>query len=131
MRPSIRESILAALLVLVLGCSAYRGARLYASGTEALEHGHPAQAVADLEKAAELLPEASAVHNHLGLAYVRAGRDAEATGAFRRAVELDCGNRAAQHNLHAAEAGLFRPPDRSQAHAEAPTASDRRALDGP
>jgi len=131
MRPSIRESIPPLLLLLlVLGCSAYRGARLYARGTEALEHGNPTQAVTDLEKAARLLPETSAVHNHLGLAYVKLGRDTEATGAFRRAVELDCGNRAAQHNLHAAEAGLFRPPERSSVPSAAPTAADREAPDG-
>jgi len=60
-----------------------------------------------------LWPEASEVHNHLGLAYVRAGRDDHAEAAFRRAVELDCDNEAAEHNLRAARAGRLRPPDAS------------------
>lgn len=50
------------------------------------------------------MPHASEVHNHLGLAYTEQGRSADALAAFRRAVELDCDNRAAKHNLGAAEA---------------------------
>jgi Flp pilus assembly protein TadD len=106
--------ILVAVLVASLacaGCGSLRGARLYSSGTRALDAGDPARAVADLEAAAALLPGSSEVHNHLGLAYARAGRDEEAMAAFRRSVELDCDNRAAQHNLHAAEAGRLRPPE--------------------
>lgn len=119
---SIRESIristplaplALALLVLTSGCAGVEATRLYRSGTDALDRGDSAQAVADLERAAALRPEAAPVHNHLGLAYVQAGRDAEAEAAFRRAVELDCSNEAAQHNLRAAEAGLFRPPEGS------------------
>ena len=49
-------------------------------------------------------PRASEVQNHLGLAYAEQGRHADALAAFRRAVEIDCGNEAAQRNLHAAEA---------------------------
>jgi len=106
--------ILVAVLLISLacsGCGSLRGARLYSSGTRALDTGDPARAVADLEAAAALLPEASEVHNHLGLAYARAGRDEQAMAAFRRAVALDCDNRAAQHNLQAAEAGRLRPPE--------------------
>ena len=111
MKISIRESIPLALLALATGCASLDASRLYASGTDALERGDPVQAVADLEQAAALWPEASPVQNHLGLAYAQAGRDAEAEAAFRRAVELDCSNDAAQHNLRAAEAGRLRPPE--------------------
>jgi Flp pilus assembly protein TadD len=58
--------------------------------------------VADLERAAALVPAASEVQNHLGLAYAAAGRDADARAAFERAVELDCENAAAGQNLRAA-----------------------------
>ncbi len=90
--------------VLVLGCSGFRAARLYQSGTSALDRGDSAQAIAELERAAELLPEASEVQNHLGLAYQAAGRERDAEFAFRRAVALDCGNAAAVENLRVAEA---------------------------
>jgi Flp pilus assembly protein TadD len=115
-RPRRRRSVgrCAGLVVLGLGlatgCASVEGARLYARGTEALERGDTGRAVADLEQAAQLLPGASEVHNHLGLAYARAGRDERALAAFRRAVELDCENDAAVHNLRAAEAGRLRPP---------------------
>lgn len=110
MSRSIRESIPLVLLALAFGCTSLEGSRLYSSGTEALDRGDSARAVVDLEQAAALLPEASPVQNHLGLAYVQVGRDADAEAAFRRAVELDCSNDAAQHNLQAAEAGRLRPP---------------------
>ena len=91
-------------LVLALGCSSYRAARLYQSGTNALDRGDATQAVVELERAAELLPEASEVQNHLGLAYQAAGRERDAELAFRHAVALDCGNAAAVKNLRVAEA---------------------------
>ena len=89
---------------LVVGCSSFRAARLYQSGTSALDRGDSTQAVVDLEHAAELLPEASEVQNHLGLAYQAAGREHDAEFAFRRAVSLDCGNAAAVENLRVVEA---------------------------
>jgi Flp pilus assembly protein TadD len=91
-------------VILALGCSSFGAARLYQSGTRALDRGNSRQAVADLERAAELLPEASEVQNHLGLAYQAAGRERDAEFAFRRAVGLDCGNAAAVENLRIAEA---------------------------
>jgi Flp pilus assembly protein TadD len=98
------RALVAALAVASLaGCTTYRGARLYESGTRALERGDAAAAIADLERATQLVPHASEIQNHLGLAYGEAGRDAEALAAFRRAVELDCDNRAAHENLRAAE----------------------------
>lgn len=90
-------------VVLALGCSSFRAARLYQSGTAALDRGDSAQAIVELERAAELLPEASEVQNHLGLAYRASGRERDAEIAFRRAVDLDCTNQAAVENLRVAE----------------------------
>ncbi len=104
---SITLLLCAGLAGLQLGCASLQGARLYTSGTEALDRGDTARAVAELEQAARLLPEASEVHNHLGLAYAQAGRAGEAKAAFERAVALDCDNHAAAYNLQAAEAGRF------------------------
>lgn len=80
------------------GCSTWRGARLYQSGSEALREGNVDGAVRDLEAAARMVPEASEVQNHLGLAYAAAGRPDDAMAAFRRAEALDCSNRAATVN---------------------------------
>ena len=91
-------------VVLALGCSSFRAARLYQSGTSALDRGDSRQAIAELERAAGLSPEASEVQNHLGLAYQAAGRQIDAELAFRRAVVLDCGNAAAVENLRVVEA---------------------------
>jgi Flp pilus assembly protein TadD len=102
----MRRLLVALLLVALtsVGCATYRGGQLYTSGTEALDRGDTARAIADLERAAELVPHASEIQNHLGLAYAADGRDREALLAFRRAVALDCGNQAARRNLRAAEA---------------------------
>ena len=77
---------------------------MYQSGTNALDRGDTAAAIAQLESAADLLPEASEVQNHLGLAYQAAGRERDAERAFRRAVALDCGNAAAVENLRVVQA---------------------------
>jgi tetratricopeptide (TPR) repeat protein len=87
-----------------LGCSTLEAARLYQTGTQALDAGDSGRAVTDLEQAAALLPEASEVQNHLGLAYHAAGRLGDAELAFRRAVALDCENAAAVENLRITEA---------------------------
>jgi Flp pilus assembly protein TadD len=101
---STRRLATALLLLAFAGsCAPLQGARLYRSGTDALDRGETAVAIADLERAAELVPEASEIQNHLGLAYQAAGRDADARHAFARAVELDCDNAAAQENLAVAE----------------------------
>ena len=89
---------------LVLACATLDATRLFRSGTAALDRGDAPMAVHDLEAAAQLLPESSAVHNHLGLAYAAAGRSGEALREFERAVAIDCGNRAAQENLASARA---------------------------
>jgi Flp pilus assembly protein TadD len=103
-RPSGAAALALALLLSGTACATWRGARLYDSGTQALERGDAAAALADLERAALLVPEASEIQNHLGLAYAAAGRPGDALQAFRRAVALDCDNQAAQQNLRAAEA---------------------------
>jgi len=90
--------------VLALGCSSFRAARLYQSGTSALDRGDTTQAITELESASEMVPEASEVQNHLGLAYQAAGRKRDAEFAFRRAVALDCDNAAAAENLRVVEA---------------------------
>ena len=102
----MRQFLVTSLLVALVsaGCATFQGARLYSSGTEALDRGDTARAIADLERAAELVPHASEIQNHLGLAYAADGRYREALLAFRRAVALDCDNQAARHNLRAAEA---------------------------
>jgi Flp pilus assembly protein TadD len=100
----LRTVALAMLVALLLGgCATFRGARLYQSGTGALDRGESRAAIADLERAAELVPEASEVQNHLGLAYAAGGREEDALRAFRRAVDLDCDNEAASRNLWLAE----------------------------
>ncbi len=96
-------ALCAVLALGVAGCSSYQGARLYQSGTLALDRGDSVRAIEELEHATELVPEASEVQNHLGLAYADAGRDPEALKAFQRAVELDCGNLAAAENLAVAQ----------------------------
>ncbi len=83
-------------LVLLLGCATVEGYRLFEAGNAALDRGDAAAAVAELERAATLVPERSEVQNHLGLAYAAAGRPRDALAAFERAVALDCDNRAAQ-----------------------------------
>jgi len=95
--------VLPVLGLLAAGCASLEGARLYARGTDALERGELGPAIVALERAASLVPEASEVHNHLGLAYARSGREGEALRQFERAVELDCDNEAALHNLAAAQ----------------------------
>jgi Flp pilus assembly protein TadD len=85
-------------------CASFEAARAFQRGTAALERGDAAAAVGELERAAVLEPRASAVHNHLGIAYEAAGRERDALRAYERAVELDCENRAAEHNLTALRA---------------------------
>jgi len=87
------------VIVLATGCATFDGARLYGQGTDALNRGDVASAIRDLEAAADLVPDASEIQNHLGLAYAAAERTEEARGAFMRAVDLDCTNDAAKQNL--------------------------------
>ena len=97
--PGARRLLAAALCLALLGCAAIEGASLYREGTRALERGDAESAVRALERAAERVPEASEVQNHLGLAYLASGRRDDARRAFERALALDCNNDAARHNL--------------------------------
>jgi Flp pilus assembly protein TadD len=99
--PRVALTLAACLLV---ACATVDATRLFHSGTAALGRGDSAAAVRDLEAAAQLLPESSAVHNHLGLAYASAERHGDALREFERAVAIDCDNQAAQTNLARARA---------------------------
>ena len=103
MTMALRPVVALALGLALVGCASFQAARLYRSGSNALERGETTRAIADLEHAAELLPHASEVQNHLGLAYDAAGRPEAAQQAFERAVALDCDNEAAQQNLEFVE----------------------------
>jgi Flp pilus assembly protein TadD len=83
----------------------FRGARHYAAGSESLERGDPVHALDELSRAAELVPQASEIQNHLGLAYWANGQPEQARNAFDRAIELDCDNTAARQNRRALEEG--------------------------
>ena len=93
------SSVLFALCALVVGCADLEARRSYRAGTEALDRGESQRAVAELERAAALAPEISAIQNHLGIAYEETGRTDDALLAYQRAVDLDCDNRAAESNL--------------------------------
>ena len=80
------------------GCATYEAGRLYSEGSAAIS-SDPERAVVQLERAAQLAPQASEIHNHLGLAYAEAGRSQDAIAAFERALAIDCDNEAAQYNL--------------------------------
>lgn len=92
-------------LVATIGCAslppvrAIRAAHHYSMGTRALDRGDAVGAIAELERAVRLMPKASEIHNHLGLAYWSDARDAEALRELERAVELDCDNDEARVNL--------------------------------
>jgi Flp pilus assembly protein TadD len=91
------------LAVFPLGCTSWRAAKLYQSGTAELDAGRVARALEDLSEAARLKPDASEIQNHLGLARLAAGDRAAAREAFERAVAIDCDNPAARRNLAAVE----------------------------
>jgi Flp pilus assembly protein TadD len=106
---TMRPALVLLLLLAQLdssGCASYRGARLYHAGTLSLEKGDTRLAISQLEEAASLVPQASEIENHLGLAYLEDGRRPDALRAFERAVELDCSNAAARENLAATSAGV-------------------------
>jgi Flp pilus assembly protein TadD len=95
---------------LALGCASLEGARLYRSGTRALERGDAVRAAADLEGAAARVPRVSEVHDRLGVAYAALGRREDAIREFRSAVRLDCENAAAARNLRRALAAAEGSP---------------------
>jgi Flp pilus assembly protein TadD len=97
--------VVAALLfgIAGLGCATVEGARLYRSGTLALERGDLPRAIADLEGAAARVPHDAELHNRLGVAYAAAGRTDDALREFQSAVALDCDHRIAARNLRRAQ----------------------------
>ena len=109
-------AILASLLLAGgLGCASFEAARLAERGSAAIERGDAARAIADLEAAVALQPEAAPIVNNLGVAYLAGGRRADALRAFERAVALDCSHEPAQRNLRA-----LRGPDAPGAVASGP-----------
>lgn len=120
---------LAALLPVaaaVFGCAPLQGAQAFRSGSLALSRGDVAQAIDDLERAGDLLPNDSEVHNQLGVARAQAGQLDLAVHEFELATELDCDNRAAAENLALARArrASSSPPEvPSSSLPEAPSSS--------
>jgi Flp pilus assembly protein TadD len=110
-----------ALLTLAAGCTSWRGAQLYQSGTRALEAGEVDRALRDLNEAARLVPEGSEIQNHLGVAWLEAGDEQRALQSFERAVELDCDNQAAADNLARIEERLR---ERAIEHVSGPRPKD-------
>jgi Flp pilus assembly protein TadD len=108
------ESVLVLFLISSLslglsltGCTGFRAARLYQEGTAALNAGDAELAIVRLGEAGRLEPRASEIQNHLGLAHASAGQQEKALSAFQRAVDLDCSNAAAVHNLAGAQAAIL------------------------
>jgi Flp pilus assembly protein TadD len=120
--------LLFALCAALAGCADIEARRFYRAGTEALDRGESQRAVAELERAATLAPEISAIQNHLGIAYEDAGRSDDALLAYQRAVALDCDNRAAESNLRELRARLHGDL-RSSPDGE-PTGDPRSSPDG-
>jgi len=112
MRPRIRWIAAPLLAAALAGCAGVEAVRLEHSGRAALDRGEPVRAVADLERAAALAPRASAIQNHLGIAYEQAGRRDDAVQAYERAVALDCSNEAAAANLDALRREAEQAPSR-------------------
>ncbi|MGD8791215.1 MAG: tetratricopeptide repeat protein [Anaerolineae bacterium] len=78
----------------------------YARGMEAFSHQDYAQAVLQLEKATDALPDFAPAFLGIGLAYEKMGRPEVALQAMERALELDPGDLAAQHALGRVRAAL-------------------------
>ena len=100
-------------LLAMSGCQsapmlAWQGARHYTSGNAALDRGEPTAAISEFKRAAELVPHASEIRNHLGLAYWAGGQPVRARRAFEVAIDLDCDNEAAKLNLARLDGGLGR-----------------------
>ena len=113
-RQNFRRGVVTAMAV-VWGLSAvscesmpmrtYRGAQYYAEGSDSLRRGESARAIEELSRAVELVPHASEIQNHLGLAYWAGGQPEQAHIAFDRAIELDCDNLEARQNRRVLEGG--------------------------
>lgn len=133
-----RLGLFVAILMISGACQsgpllAFQGARHYAAGSEALEQGDDERAVLELRRAADLVPHASEIQNHLGLAYLANGQIDRAREAFEIALELDCDNEAAKMNLARLmnpSEGTSRELDASMLRADEGSAGQREKLDG-
>ncbi len=109
-RQAVLEGVAVAVLAVGLlsspGCTQWQAARLYQSGSQALQADDVDRAIDELSAAARLVPQASEIQNHLGLAWLEAGEDEHALRFFERAVELDCDNQAASDGLARVKARL-------------------------
>ena len=79
-----------------------KGLKDYAAFARAMllyTQGNCDEALAELQRVAEALPEYSEVHRALGMSYERIGKRDEAVRAYRRALELDPGDRASEQGL--------------------------------
>ncbi len=109
-RQAVLEGVAVAVLAVGLlsspGCTQWQAAHLYQSGSQALQAGDVDRAIDELSAAARLVPQASEIQNHLGLAWIEAGEEQRALQFFERAVELDCDNQAASDGLARVKARL-------------------------
>jgi tetratricopeptide (TPR) repeat protein/transglutaminase-like putative cysteine protease len=62
---------------------------LIEAGADALNSGHPREAILLLQRAIELDPQTKKGHNDLGLAYLRTRQFTEAENAFRKQLEIN------------------------------------------
>jgi len=113
-RRGLRVALWICVSVVGIGCQsppvrAWQAGRLYTTGTEALDRGDHQTAIAQLEEAATLVPDASEIRNQLGLAYWSAGEPERARAAFEAAIDLDCDNEAARANLASLDAARAAP----------------------
>ena len=94
---------------------AWQGAQHFSAGDAALEREDPQEAIRELTLAATLVPHASEIQNHLGLAYWKAGDELAAVRAFEAALEIDCDNQPARVNLdRLLEVSALVPPPRPE-----------------
>ena len=94
---------------------AWQGAQHFSAGDAALEREDPQEAIRELTLAATLVPHATEIQNHLGLAYWKAGDELAAVRAFEAALEIDCDNQPARVNLdRLLEVSALVPPPRPE-----------------
>jgi superkiller protein 3 len=103
----VRKLALVALTLCALLPGAARGqdkaadaaAQQNARGTALIKEGKFAEAVDELQKAAEASPKSAVIQSNLAYAYDRQGRVEDAVAAYRKALELDPGNVIVRNNL--------------------------------
>ena len=84
--------------LMLIGCGA-PGPRALVKGERLVRQGSYAQAVAQLERATQLLPTNALAWNYLGLAYHGNNQPLLATRAYRQAITLNNKLSAARYNL--------------------------------